>query len=201
MSDNVEVVLTKKFNVKLIDKKNFRKEASRLAAMANKRVKRLEKNGLTDSPAYKKLVNEEGVKFSIKGKTYNEVQHEVARMNKFINAETSTIRGINKTLKNMAINTGMNYKNVKDLHAKAKGFFELASKVEDYLRSVHDIASAIGYHKIWEVINEFVETENLALDDTEDVMEKMQKIVDKLVVDNTVVDEFGYDDTEWYLLK
>ena len=55
--------------------KEFRREASRLASMANKRVKRLEENGLTDTPAYKAYL-ETGGKFSVKGKSYNELQKE-----------------------------------------------------------------------------------------------------------------------------
>ena len=36
-------------------KPEFRKEVSRKASLANKRLARLEKNGLTDSPAYQKF--------------------------------------------------------------------------------------------------------------------------------------------------
>lgn len=136
----------------------FRREASRLVSMANKRLIRLEYNKLTDSPAYQKLVEEMGERprFSIRGKDYNEVQKEVARMRRFLNAKTSTVRGANQVLKEMAKNTGIKYKNLKELKSKAKLFFELASKVEQYLRTVDDIASAIGYQKIWEAVNTYV---------------------------------------------
>lgn len=138
--------------------REFRREASRLVSMANKRLIRLEYNKLTDSPAYQKLVEEMGDKprFSIRGKDYNEVQKEVARMRRFLNAKTSTVRGANQVLKEMAKNTGIKYKNLKELKSKAKLFFELASKVEQYLRTVDDIASAIGYQKIWEAVNTYV---------------------------------------------
>lgn len=136
----------------------FRREASRLVSMANKRLRRLESNKLTDVPAYKMLVDEMGEKprFSIKGKDYNEVQKEVARMNRFLNAKTSTVRGANQVLKEMARNTGIKYRTLKELRSKAKLFFELASKVEQYLRTVDDMASAIGYQKIWEAVNTYV---------------------------------------------
>lgn len=138
--------------------KDFRKEASRLVSLANKRLIRLEDNKLTDTPAYKNLIGEDGKKprFSIRGKDYNELQKEVAKMNRFINAQTSTVRGANNVLKDMAKNTGIKYKNLKELRSKASQFFELASKVEQYLRTVDDMASAIGYQKIWEAVNKYV---------------------------------------------
>lgn len=138
--------------------REFRREASRLVSMANKRLIRLESNKLTDVPAYQKLVDVMGDKprFSIRGKDYNEVQREVARMRQFLNAKTSTVRGANQVLKEMAKNTGIKYRTMKELREKSKLFFELASKVEQYLRTVDDIASAIGYQKIWEAVNTYI---------------------------------------------
>ena len=138
--------------------REFRREASRLVSMANKRLIRLEANKLTDVPAYQKLVDVMGDKprFSIRGKDYNEVQREVARMRQFLNAKTSTVRGANQVLKEMAKNTGIKYRTMKELREKSKLFFELASKVEQYLRTVDDIASAIGYQKIWEAVNTYI---------------------------------------------
>uniref|UniRef100_UPI0021CFBF23 hypothetical protein n=1 Tax=Klebsiella pneumoniae TaxID=573 RepID=UPI0021CFBF23 len=93
----------------------------------------------------------------VRGKDYNEVQREVARMRQFLNAKTSTVRGANQVLKDMAKNTGIKYKTLKELKSKAKLFFELANKVEQYLRTVDDIASAIGYQKIWEAVNTYIQ--------------------------------------------
>ena len=50
-------------------KPEFRKEISRKASLANKRLARLEKNGLTDSPAYQKVMEGGGKRFSIRCKT------------------------------------------------------------------------------------------------------------------------------------
>ena len=138
--------------------KKLRREASRLVSMANKRLIRLEANKLTDVPAYKQLVDIMGNKprFSIRGKDYNELQREISRMRRFLDAKTSTVRGANQVLKEMAQNTGIKYKTMKELREKAKLFFELSSKIEQYLRTVHDIASAIGYQKIWQAVNTYV---------------------------------------------
>ena len=172
----------------------FRKEVSRLASLANKRIKRLEEAKLTDSPAYQKWVENGSVKFGVKGKTYNQLQSEMARLNRFINAQTSTIRGINSNLKEMAANTGIKYGTLKELRSKAANFFELSSKVEQYLRTVNDMASAIGYNKIWEVINEYVEREKIDLSEAENNIDELSKMVSELIVQQqnhnaTVIDD------------
>lgn len=102
-------------------------------------------------------------------------------MNKFINSQTSTIRGINKSLKDMAKNTGIEYKNLKELRQSASTFFELASKVEQYLRTVEDMASAIGYQKIWKAINQYTKEEKINLSKGENDIEDMtRKVIDAL---------------------
>ena len=153
--------------------REYRKEASRMASMANKRLNRLEENDLKDSPAYRGYLEKGGKRFSVRGKTYNQVQAEVARMKAFIDANTSTVRGVNNYLKEIAANTGIQYKNLSELREKAPKFFELASKVEQYLRDVEDMASAIGYEKIWESINVYVEQNKIDLRSSENDVDKM----------------------------
>lgn len=159
--------------------REYRREASRKASVANKRLQRLEKNNLTDSPAYQQYIKSGGGRFGVKGKSYNEIQREVSRLDKFLNSQTSTIKGINTNLKEMAANTGIKYKNLTDLRAKASKFFELASKVEQYLRTVEDMASAIGYQKIWEQVNVYVQKEKKTLENADDDIDQMIKDVTK----------------------
>lgn len=173
-----EVKKAQKIVNKHVDKKTekirmFRKEVSRLASMANKRLERLEKNNLTDTPAYQGFLRSGGKRFGIKGKSYNEVQKEMARIRNFINAETSTIRGANRVLKEIANNTGIKYKNLTQLRQYSKQFFQIASKVEQYLRTVDDMASAIGYQKIWEQINKYVQKQRIDLSKAENDVDKM----------------------------
>jgi len=183
--------------------KEFRIEVSKKISMANKRVQRMEGNQLQDSPAYKKYM-EGGGKFSIKGKTYNEVQAELARVNRFINSNT-TIRGINNTLKEMAENTGIKYNSLKELRKKSAKFFELASKVEQYLRTVEDMASAIGYQQIWEVINVYTTTAKVDLADSEAKIDSMLEEVTKAIMayENPYQERINEIDMsfEWHLLK
>ena len=164
MSARVYANITKDEESKELALQALKAEVSRKASMANKRLARLEKNNLTHLPAYQMWVDYKGgVKFSVKGKDYNELQKELARVNQFLNAKTSLVRQANKYLKEIAAMTGIKYKSVKELPALTKNFFELASKVEQYLRNVEGSASAIGYQKIWEVINKYVKEENTEL--------------------------------------
>lgn len=161
--------------------KELKKEISQKASMANKRLARLEKNGLTETPSYKNWVEYGGgVKFSVKGKNYNELQAELARVNHFLDNATSTVRGANRVLKDMAKTTGMKYEKIGDLYEMGAKFFELSSKVEQYLNSAMQGASAIGYQKIWQAINQYIKEEQIALNDSEvnidDLLEKISDL-------------------------
>lgn len=180
--------------------KALRVEASRLAALANKRLKRLENGGLMDTPAYQKWIREGGEYFGVRGKDYNEVQKEMGRLRRFINSETSTIRGINGVLKDMAQNTGIKYKNYEELRSKASSFFTLSSKVEQYLRTVDDMGSAIGYQKIWEAINEYVEDEEINLDTSDDDIEDLTVKVAEAIQREFIAETFQEIEDNWFNL-
>lgn len=186
-----------------MDAKQYRKEASKVISMANKRLTRLEKSKLTDSPAYSKYVdNNETPRFSVKGLDHNALQREMSKVKKFVQSKTSTVRGINSTLKEMANNTGIKYKNLKELRSKAGKFFELSSKVEQYLRNVDDIASAIGYQKIWEAINTYVKNESIDLKDSEKDIDSMVQAVTQLINGFESGNQFTMkgDDSNWWFL-
>lgn len=195
-----------KGNSRMVDQQAFRSEVSRLSSMANKRLARLEQAGLTSSPAYKKWFEDGGAKFGVKGKTINEVQAEMARLNNFINSNTSTIRGLNSTLKEMAVNTGIKYTNIQELHKKAEKFFELSSKVEQYLRTVEDMASAIGYQKIWEAVNQYVKETGVDLGSSNLDIDHMAGLLGDALANLGTTDTSGTDyinfrDQYWMKLK
>ena len=153
-----------KFNQKWNNDKNmftdkerkYRQEASRKVSMANKRLKRMEEQNLTMSPAYKKFIDEGGQKFGIKGKSTKEVQAEVARLNKFLSQTTSTVRGTKKYLTNIASQVGIkNYDSYQSLNSQLKDFFEVSDRVREYLKNSKEISVSIGYKKIWEEVNEY----------------------------------------------
>lgn len=163
--------------------KEYRNEVNRLVSLANKRLRRLEKNGLQSSPAYQAYLANGGQPFSTKGKDYNQLQSEVARLKRFIDSETSTVKGVNTYLKDIAKNTGIKYKNLQELRQKADKFFELSSKIEQYLRQVEDIASAIGYQKIWESINVYVKDNRIDLSQTNLSIDEMVDTISKAIAD------------------
>lgn len=179
--------------------KELKQEISRKASMANKRLVRLENNNLTETPSYRNWVEYGGgVKFSVKGKNYNELQAELARVNSFLDNATSTIRGTNKVLKEMAKTTGMNYEKVGDLYELSATFFELTSKVEQYLNSAMQGASAIGYQRIWESINQYIKNEQISLNDSKiDMNNMIQKVSDLIMTEyekfavDTIFDTFN----------
>ena len=146
-------------NVFTQQEKKYRQEASRKVSMANKRLKRMEEQNLTMSPAYKKWVDEGGQKFGIKGKSTQEVRAEVARLNKFLNQTTSTVRGTKKYLTNVAEQVGItNYNSFQSLNSQLKDFFEVSDRVREYLKNSKEVSVSIGYKKIWEQVNEYAET-------------------------------------------
>lgn len=159
--------------------KSLKAEISRKASMANKRIKRLEKNKLTNTPAYRKYVNSGGHKFSVAGKDYNELQKELARVDSFVNAKTSTVRGTNKVLKDIASNSNIKYENMDDLYNRVDGFFDVADKVEQYMKATNDAGAAIGYQKIWQAINEYTEKEHdILLESAEEVEDIIPTLVE-----------------------
>ena len=146
-------------NVFTQQEKKYRQEASRKVSMANKRLKRLEEQNLTMSPSYKKWLDEGGQKFGVKGKTTQEVKAEVARLNKFLNQTTSTVRGAKKNLTNIASQVGIkNYDSYQSLNEQLTDFFEVSERVREYLKNSKEVAVSIGYKKIWEEVNEYAET-------------------------------------------
>lgn len=161
--------------------KELKREIQRKANVAHKRLKRLERNNLTELPAYQQWVKDGQVRFGVRGKNYNELQAELGRLNRFIDSKTSLVRQANKYLKDIAQMTSVEYKSVKELPGKLSNFFRISEKVEEYLRNVEGSGSAIGYHKIWEVVNEVVESENKDLDGSEKDMDSIiQKAIDAL---------------------
>lgn len=183
----------------------FAKEVSRKASMANKRLRRLEKLGMTSSPSYKQWLNyKDGQNFSVAGKDYNALQKENARLNQFLNAQTSTIRGTNKVLKNIAENTGIKYEKVGELQKASSQFFDLSSKVEQYLRVSQGSATAIGYKRIWKAINQYVETEQIDLTENQDIeyiLNGLINVLDEQQLTNTYEEiTFGEEDGEWFRL-
>jgi len=158
----------------------LKKEVSRMASMANKRLKRLERNELTDLPAYQSWVKGGAIKFSVKGKDYNQLQAEFWRLKRFLDNKTSLVREANKYLREMAENTGIKYNSLAELKAKSKEFFRLADKIKEYYKMSELNALALDYQKIWEQINVQIKQGILDLTGVESTEERLQIFIQEL---------------------
>lgn len=157
--------------------KELRKEVSRMASMANKRIDRLERNNLTMLPAYQAWESNGAVKFSVKGKSYEETQAEYWRLKKFLDDRTSTVKQANNFLKEMAENTGIQYNGLEDLKAKSAKFFELADLIKQYNQSINQSAQALDYQKIWKDINTYILDTDADLADAMSSEEQLEKFL------------------------
>ena len=158
----------------------LKKEVSRMASMANKRLVRLERNELTNLPAYQSWVDGGSIKFSVKGKDYNQLQSEFWRLKRFLDNKTSLVRQANNYLREMAENTGIKYNSLADLKAKSKEFFRLADKIKEYYKISESNALALDYQKIWEQINVQIKQGILDLTGVESTEETLQIFINEL---------------------
>ena len=184
--------------------REFRREVSRLASMANKRLARLERNELTDLPAYKSWVEGGAIRFGVKGKNYNQVQSEFWRLKRFLDNKTSLVRQANKYLRELAENTGIKYNGLSDLKTKAKKFFELADKIKEYYKASEQNALALDYQKIWEQINVQIKQGILDLTGVESTEEMLQRFIDEIEkVSQVENDQEGFKEgiKDWDFIK
>lgn len=157
--------------------KELRKEVSRMASMANKRIDRLERNNLTMLPAYQAWEQNGSVRFSVKGKSYEETQAEYWRLKKFLDDRTSTVKQANDFLREMAENTGIQYNGLEDLKTKSAKFFELADLIKQYNQSINQSAQALDYQKIWKDINTYILDTDADLADAVSSEEQLEKFL------------------------
>lgn len=176
-----------------------RSEFRRKASMANKRIKRMESQGF-QSPAYKQMMKTGG-KFSIKGLSGKDLERENARLDKFLGAKTSTVRGSKKVYKDMLARTGIGdllagtddvaglgimtiegpedyeSKNHGDMSAQAviSNFFDIASMVDEYLRNHRGVKLTSG--EVWgSIVQEYLsDTDLSAISDPDEIVAKVIK--------------------------
>nr|DAH84501.1 MAG TPA: hypothetical protein [Caudoviricetes sp.] len=184
--------------------KELRKEVSRMASMANKRIDRLERNNLTMLPAYQAWESNGAVRFSVKGKSYEETQAEYWRLKKFLDDRTSTVKQANNFLKEMAENTGIQYNGLEDLKAKSAKFFELADLIKQYNQSINQSAQALDYQKIWKDINTYVLDTDADLADAVSSEEQLEKFLNYMNLVKPVEDNqegFSLNGNKWDFIE
>ena len=176
-------------------------ELRRKVAMANKRLQRLEGNKMTDLPAYRyaqDMLGEDRNRFTSAGNDVNELRKELMRVDLFLNSKTSKVRDANKYLKGIAERTGIKYNKVSELPGKTKHFFELASKVEQYLKNVEGSYHALGYQEVWETVSEYVQDNDIDLNSKDfDIDTYLDDLIEKSGYDN-MANVMDLDDLEWF---
>ena len=182
----------------------LKKETSRMASMANKRLVKLERNELTELPAYKSWVKGGGIKFSVANKDYNQLQAEFWRLKNFLDNKTSLVREANNFLKEMASNTGIKYNGLADLKAKSNQFFKLADKVKEYYKASELNALALDYQKIWEQINVQIKQgviDITGVESTESTLQKFIQEIDRVAQVENNQEGFKEGAKDWDFIK
>lgn len=161
------------------EERKLRREASRQASMANKRLKRLKEQDLTNSPAFKSWYDDGGVKFGVKGKTKQELQHEMSRMEKFLKMQTSTVTGAKKNLDNIANRINIyHWDNYKDLENQISNYYSLQQKVLEYSSNIKEIGASLNYEKVGEYVADYLRETNGEIKETgEGVLEITKNIM------------------------
>lgn len=169
----------------------------KLYADAKRNIRDLQRHNLGDTPAIQKLEENGKIKFSVKGKTYNELQSDYFRLKRFAEAETSTVKGATNVLENIARNTGIHYNNLDDLITQSRVFFDIASKVEQILEAQSQLAFTMGYQTIWTAVNNMVERKAINLRDIHNIEQAAQTVYDSLIneylqeeVEESILSEF-----------
>lgn len=152
-----------------------------LYAEAKRNIRDLQRHNLGDTPAIQKLEENGKIKFSVKGKTYNELQSDYFRLKRFAEAETSTVEGATAVLENIAKNTNIQYNDLNDLISKSRVFFDIASKVEQILEAQNQLAFTMGYQTIWTAVNNMVERKKINLQDMDNIEEAANTVYDSLI--------------------
>lgn len=136
-----------------MSRKDIATITSRLVSAGNKRLRRMEKKGIT-TPATT-FIQSHGGKFSVKGKDLIGVREEFLRIKGFLESETGTIKGYRKWESKVATtlreNTGINYDSLTE--KQKHQFWEIYSKLEEtdranvygakYSESINTIYNAV----------------------------------------------------------
>ena len=152
-----------------------------LYAEAKRNIRDLQRHNLGDTPAIQKLEENGKIKFSVKGKTYNELQSDYFRLKRFMEAETSTVKGATNVLENIAKNINIQYNDLNEIIVKSRVFFDIASKVEQILEAQSQLAFTMGYQTIWTAVNNMVERKKINLQDMPSIEEAANVVYDSLI--------------------
>lgn len=153
------------------------RQVSRLAQMANKRMSRLEKNNLDMVNAFKIWEKQGKPHYSVKGKSYNELQSEYWKIKKVLDDSTSTVKGANDYLKRMANNIGFRGMTLNEIKQNITGYWKVFSKVQQYLSTIENEGYNIGSPRIQEMISNYVKTSKRDLNTVEELNNALNSVL------------------------
>ena len=179
--DRVRNLLKAKKMVHEAKKQKLYAKLKALYAEAKRNIRDLQRHNLGDTPAIQKLEENGKIKFSVKGKTYNELQSDYFRLKRFMEAETSTVKGATNVLENIAKNINIQYNDLNEIIVKSRVFFDIASKVEQILEAQSQLAFTMGYQTIWTAVNNMVERKKINLQDMPSIEEAANIVYDSLI--------------------
>lgn len=168
---------------------DLKRKVAREAKKANDRLERLEKRGYTNTPAYLAWKKSGAKKFSASHKkTYNDMQSEYWRIQRFLDDKTSTVRGTNSFLKEIADNTGIKYEKMSDLHKYSSDFFDIADEIKKYYKKEGKDSVALDYQRIWRQISTYVKMNKIDIKSTDNeiIIEDIKKNLSAI---NSKIDE------------
>lgn len=177
----------------------LKRKVIREARKANDRLERLEKKGYTNTPAYLAWKKSGAKKFSASHKkTYNDMQSEYWRTQRFLDDKTSTVRGTNSFLKEIADNTGIKYKKMDDLHKYSSDFFDIADEIKKYYKKEGKDSASLDYQRIWRQISTYVKMNKIDIKATdnkiiiEDIKNKLSEINSKIDEEDKIPELKGF---------
>lgn len=156
------------------------RQVSRYAQMANKRMQRLEDNNLEMVSAFKEWERQGQPHYSVKGKSYNELQSEFWKIKKVLDDTTSTVRGANNYLKKMANQMGFKSMSLSEVKENVVGYWKVFSKVQQYLSTIESEGYNIGSPRIQEMITNYVKTSKRNLNTVEELNNALASVINEV---------------------
>lgn len=170
--------------------KSERRKAQRLIDKANKRIERLQNNELRSASVALRNLQLETKKFTIKGKKGNELKEYMNKVNDFLAAQTSTIKGLKSYIKDFGNRLQMGTKDLSqianvmvsnravwDIESKLFQFFSNSKSGQNY-QYEQLLKRAQEYVK---ETNDFNEAASLAVNDYRSLIEKATESIIKAI--------------------
>ncbi len=163
----------------------FKKRLLAMQSAVNKRLARIEEAGLTEYSIYRNLreqglVNAKGqIRFSVKGKNWQELQTQYYQMMRVLNAKTGSVKAIRQHTKDLAKSIGFKFsRNGISMQAQLKDFFHVYRLLEDYYDKVQKQGIAMDYRRLFRAIEKALSIEKSAIGNLASDTESLKNIIE-----------------------